>query len=131
MLLTTKYALNDGGQMTLDYMNHDPREEYPHLLHSLCYREAVKIVKGQLAARGDRVHKYSALDLRILAEAYLDADAHCELLMVETIMKVLGEPRLLRLAESESKRRARDRVKPMNPERALQKIRALELLGKA
>ena len=105
-------------EMSIRDNNHWPYDEYPHLLHSLVFREAAKIVKQQLAARGERVYKYSAMDIRELAEAYLDADANRELLMIDMIMKIQREPSLLRLAESESKRRARERPNPPNPARA-------------
>jgi hypothetical protein len=98
-------------------MNHDPREEYPHLLHTLAFYEAVKIIKQQLAAKGERVHEYSRKEIHALADVYFDDNR--SLLMADAIIKVLREPSLLRLAESESKRRARERVKPMDPRRAL------------
>ena len=97
--------------------NHWPMDEYPHLLHFLCHHSASKTIKAQLAARGERVREYNAKDIRILAEDYVEANR--ELLMVEAILKVRREPSLLRLAESESRRRARQRPKPMDPAKAL------------
>ena len=92
-------------------------DEYPHLLHFLCHHSASKTIKAQLAARGERVREYSAMAIRSLAEDYVEANR--ELLMVEAILKVRREPSLLRLAESESRRRARQRPKPMDPAKAL------------
>jgi hypothetical protein len=61
------------------------------------------------------VREYSAKDIQDYVEA------NRELLMVEAILKVRREPSLLRVAESESRRRARQRPKPMDPAKA-QKI---------
>ena len=63
------------------------------------------------------MREYNAKDIRILAEDYVEANR--ELLMVEAILKVRREPSLLRLAESESRRRARQKPKPIDPQRAL------------
>jgi hypothetical protein len=109
---------NKENGMTVRDMDHWPMDEYPHLLHFLCHHSAAKIIKQQLAARGERVREYSAKDIRSLAEDYVEANR--ELLMAEAIIKVRKEPSLLRLAESESKRRARERIKPMDPRRALE-----------
>ena len=98
--------------------NHWPMDEYPHLLAFLCYRSATKTIKQQLAARGERVREYSAKEIRALADAYVEDNR--ELLMVDAILMVQREPSWLRLAESESKRRARERPKPPSPQRALQ-----------
>ena len=102
--------------MSIRDNDHDPLSEYPHLLHFLCHHSASKTIKAQLAARGERVREYSAMAIRSLAEDYVEANR--ELLMVEAILKVRREPSLLRLAESESRRRARQRPKPMDPRRA-------------
>jgi hypothetical protein len=109
--------------MSIRDMDHDPLTEYPHLLHTLAFYEAVKIVKHQIAARGDKLMEFSRKKIHALADVYFDDNR--SLLMADAIIKVLREPSLLRLAESESKRRARERPKPMDPKRAL------ELLEKA
>jgi hypothetical protein len=98
----------------------DPRLNYPHLLHSLVFHEAVKIVKEQIRKRGDNLRQYALKDIRALADEYLEAEANRELLMIDTILKIRREPSLQRLAEAEAKRRARERPKPPNPRRALQ-----------
>jgi len=103
--------------MSVRDMNHDPLTEYPHLLHTLAYHSAAKIIKEQLRARGERLHKYALKDIHFLADAYFEANR--ELLMVETLLKIQREPSLLRLAEAEAKRHARERPKPMDPQRAL------------
>ena len=109
--------------MSLRDMNHDPREEYPHLLHTLAFYEAVKIIKQQLAAKGERVHEYSRKEIHALADVYFEDNR--SLLMAGAIIKVMGEPSLLKLAEGESKRRARERPKPMSPAKALERIEQL------
>jgi hypothetical protein len=103
--------------MSIRDMDHDPLTEYPHLLHTLAFYEAVKIVKQELAAKGERVREYSRKEIHALADVYFDDNR--SLLMADAIIKVLKEPSLLKLAESESKRRARERVKPMEPAKAL------------
>jgi len=97
--------------------NHWPLDEYPHLLHTLAFHSAVKIIKGQLAASGERVREYSRKEIHALADVYFEDNREC--LFVETILKIQREPSLLRLAESESKRRARERPKPIDPQHAL------------
>jgi hypothetical protein len=44
--------------MSIRDMNHDPLTEYPHLLHTLAFHAAVKIVKQQIQARGERLPAY-------------------------------------------------------------------------
>jgi hypothetical protein len=114
---------NEENGMSIRDMNHDPLTEYPHLLHTLAFHAAVKIVKHQIAARGDKLREFSRKEIHIEAEAYFEANREC--LMVETFLKIQREPSLLRLAEGEAKRRARDRVKPMEPRRALQLIQKM------
>ena len=103
--------------MSIRDMDHDPLTEYPHLLHTLAFYEAVKIVKQELAAKGERVREYSRKEIHALADVYFEDNREC--LFVETILKIQREPSLLRLAESESKRRARERPKPIDPQHAL------------
>jgi hypothetical protein len=104
--------------MTLRDMNHDPREEYPHLLHTLAFHSAVKITKQRIAARGDKLREWSRMEIHKEAEEYFEANREC--LMIESFLKIQKAPSLLRLAEQEAKRRARDRIKPMDQRRALE-----------
>ena len=74
-------------------------------------------MKHQIAARGDKLREWSQKEIHIEADAYFEANREC--LMIDTILKIQREPSLLRLAESESRRRNRDRINRWNAERPL------------
>jgi hypothetical protein len=100
-----------------DPCHDDPMGNYGHLIRTLAFHEAVKIVKHQIAARGDKLHEWSRKEIHIEADAYFDDNR--AFLMCDTLLKVRREPSLLKLAEAEAKRRTRQRPKPMDPAKAL------------
>ena len=91
--------------MTLHEIHSDPLRHYPHVIHTLAYHAAMKIVKRGIAARGEKLVEWSAKDLRALAEAYVDAN-RAELL-AKTIEAIRTTPAFLSLAEKEARRRGR------------------------
>ena len=104
----------DTAQMTdttLHEIHSEPLRAYPHLVHTLAFHGAMKVVKHGIAARGEKLIEWSARDLRIEAEAYLDAN-RAELL-VKTIEAIRTTPAFLSLAEKEARRRGR--MWPLQP----------------
>ena len=91
--------------MAIHEIHSDPLRHYPHIIHTLAFHAAMKVIKRQIAARGDKLVDWSARDLRIEAEAYLDAN-RAELL-VKTIEAIRTTPAFLSLAEKEAKLRGR------------------------
>ena len=91
--------------MTLHEIHSEPLRAYPHLVHTLAYHAATKVIKRQIAARGEKLREWSAKDLRIEAEAYLEAN-RAELLAA-TIEAIRTTPAFLSLAEKEARRRGR------------------------
>ena len=83
----------------------NPLIHYPHLVHTLAYHAAIKIVKRGIAARGEKLVEWPARDLRILAEDYLEAN-RAELI-AKTVEAIRTTPAFLSLAEKEAKRRGR------------------------
>jgi hypothetical protein len=84
--------------------NH-PMRYYPHLIHSMCWQSAMKAVKRQLQARGEKVMQFPSRDLRILADEYLAA--HRDELIEDAIGMVRTVPGWLKIAEAEARRRGR------------------------
>ena len=91
--------------MTLHEIHREPLRAYPHLVHCFAYHAAIKIVKRQLQARGEKLCEWSAKDLRALADAYVDAN-RAELL-AKTIEAIRTTPAFRSLAEKEARRRGR------------------------
>ena len=91
--------------MTLHEIHSDPLRHYPHVIHTLAYHAAMKIVKRGIAARGEKLVEWSAKDLRALADAYVDAN-RAELL-AKTIEAIRTTPAFRSLAEKEARRRGR------------------------
>jgi hypothetical protein len=91
--------------MTLHEIHSEPLRAYPHLVHTLAYHAATKVIKRQIAARGEKLREWSAKDLRIEAEAYLAANRAEPL--AATIEAIRTTPAFLSLAEKEARRRAR------------------------
>jgi hypothetical protein len=77
--------------------NH-PMRYYPHLIHSMCWQSAMKAVKRQLQARGEKVMQFPSRDLRVLADEYLAA--HRDELIEDAIGMVRTVPGWLKIAEA-------------------------------
>ena len=97
--------------MALHEIHSEPLRANPHLVHTLAFHAAMKVIKWQIAARGEKLVEWSARDLRIGAEAYLEAN-RAELL-TKTIEAIRKTPAFLSLAEKEAKRRGR--MWPLEP----------------
>jgi len=95
----------------LHEIHSEPLRAYPHIIHTLSFHAAVKLIKLQLKARGEKLVEYSLKDLTILADAYFEA--HREELIAATIVKVRSAPDLRSLAEKEARRRGR--MWPLEP----------------
>jgi hypothetical protein len=91
--------------MTLHEVHLEPMRAYPHLVHCFVYHAAIKIIKRQLQARGEKLVEWSAKDLRALAEAYVAANR--DELIAKTIETIRTTPAFLSLAEKEARRRGR------------------------
>jgi hypothetical protein len=91
--------------MTLHEIHSEPLRAYPHLVHTLAFHAAMKVVKHGIAARGEKLVEWSARDLRILADDYLAAN-RAELIAA-TIATIRITPAFLSLAEKEARRRGR------------------------
>jgi hypothetical protein len=61
----------------------------PHLLRTLAFREAVKITKRAIAARGLKLYDFSSAEIHKLAERYLTL--HSAELVAEVIEIVRGD----------------------------------------
>jgi hypothetical protein len=77
----------------------------PHLLRTLAFREAVKITKRAIAARGLKLYDFSSAEIHKLAERYLTL--HEAELVAEVIEIVRGDAEFMQLAVAETKRRGR------------------------
>jgi hypothetical protein len=93
------------GTGTLHEVHREPLRAYPHLVACFVYHAAIKIVKRQIQARGEKLVEYSAKDLRIRAEAYVEAN-RAELI-AKTIEAIRTTPAFRSLAEKEARRRGR------------------------
>jgi hypothetical protein len=91
--------------MTLHEIHSEPLRAYPHLVHTLAFHAAMKIVKRGIAARGEKLVEWSAKDLRAEAEAYVAAN-RAELI-AQTIYTIRVTPAFRSLAEKEARRRGR------------------------
>ena len=75
------------------------------VIRALAHREAVKAVKHQLRAQGEKVSHYSAKEITALAEAYL-AEHQAEL-FEEVRQLIAGSARLQELCQKAECRRLR------------------------
>jgi hypothetical protein len=100
--------------MSMQEIENDLLRCAPHVIHTLSFHAAMKIVKWQIAARGLKLREFSAKDLQILAGEYLTL--HKAELIAATIARVRAEPEFLKLALSEAKRRGRYWPKPVKPD---------------
>jgi hypothetical protein len=55
--------------MSLHPAHNEPLRAYPHIIRTLAFHSAIKLVKEQIAARGLKLREYSLKDIHILAEA--------------------------------------------------------------
>jgi hypothetical protein len=51
----------------------DPLRYYPHMIHTVAFQRAIRIIKKQIAADGVRLGDVTARDLKIWANYYLEA----------------------------------------------------------
>jgi hypothetical protein len=91
------------------------------------FREAVKITKEAIAARGLKLGQFSRRTIEMLAGRYVEL--HREELMAEVIERVRTERGLAELAMSEAKRRGRLWPLPKKSNRQL--VYPIECLGLA
>jgi hypothetical protein len=114
--------------MTNEIHNDNPLIHYPHLCRCLAFHSAVKRIKKQIAARGEKLHEHSRKDLHILADQYLEANRHE--LFAEVIERVQTDPEFRKLAQAELKRRGRYWAKPSDragPEKIIRPIAQMHL----
>lgn len=83
----------------------NPMRYYPHMIHTLAFQRAIRIIKKQIAADGVRLGDVTSRDLKIWANYYLEA--HRAELIEATIEWVRDDPVFLKLGENEARRRAK------------------------
>jgi hypothetical protein len=83
----------------------NPMRYYPHMIHTLAFQRAIRIIKKQLAAQGERIWDFTARDIKLRADDYLQA--HRAELTAWVIEWVRGDPGFQKLGESEARRRAK------------------------
>jgi hypothetical protein len=84
-------------------INADPMRYYPHMIHTLAFQRAIRIIKKQLAANGERIWDFTARDIKLRANDFLQA--HRAELFAATIEVVRTDRELLKLGESVARRR--------------------------
>ena len=83
----------------------NPLRYYPHMIHTLAFQRAIRIIKKQLAADGVKIWSVAARDIRLRAHDYLQA--HRAELFAVTIEWVRADAEFRKLGESEARRRAK------------------------
>jgi hypothetical protein len=91
----------------------NPLRYYPHMIHTVAFQRAIRIIKKQLAADGVRIGDVTSRDLKIWANEYLQA--HRSELIEATIEWVRGDPGFMKLGESEARRRAKAQTDNSSP----------------
>src|SRR5262249_10096924 len=110
----------DKNTETLHPIHDDPMRHYPHLITTLAWQRAMRIVKQQLAAQNVKIWDVTSRDLKLWADGYLRT--HRAELIEATIRMVRTDSEFLKLGESEARRRGRMwplQPKPTRPPRAL------------
>jgi hypothetical protein len=98
---------------SLHPVHDEPMRHYPHVIRTLAFHSAIKLVKEQIRARGLKLHEWSMKDIHIEAEKYLET--HRDELIRVTIARVRSDPAFRSLAEKEARRRGR--MWPLPPDR--------------